>query len=144
MLRATLLIIGGVMLVAATFGALACWRLSAVIPLAVWGAVLAGGVMVERWRYRPLSDHPPGDDWQATRERFVDAESSRPVTVFFNPATGERRYVADDRRPLAARSLPEAPGHASTPTLQAYPPDGTYRQPLAPAKSKTASTSLSG
>jgi hypothetical protein len=35
---------------AATFGALACWPLSAMIPLAVWRAILAGGVLVERWR----------------------------------------------------------------------------------------------
>ena len=104
MLRATLLVIGGVMLVAATFGALACWRLSAVIPLAVWGAILAGGVLVERWRYRPLADDRRGGNWQATQERFVDPESGRLVTVFFDPATGERRYVADDRRGLDARS----------------------------------------
>jgi hypothetical protein len=81
------------MLAAATFGALACWRLSAMIPLAVWGAILAGSVLVERWRYRPLADDPPGGDWQATQELFVDPESGRLVTVFFNPATGERRYV---------------------------------------------------
>ena len=104
LLRATLLVIGGVMLAAATFGALACWRLSAVIPLAVWGAILAGGVLVERWRYRPLADSRPGGNWRATQERFIDPESGRVVTVFFNPATGERRYVADDRCPLAARS----------------------------------------
>jgi hypothetical protein len=104
MLRATLLVIGGVMLAAATFGALACWRLSAVIPLAVWGTILAGGVLVERWRYRPLADNRPGGNWRATQERFVDPESGRLVTVFFDPATGERRYVADDRRGLDARS----------------------------------------
>jgi hypothetical protein len=104
MLRATLLVVGGVMLAAAAFGALACWRLSAVIPLAVWGAILVGGLLIERWRYRLLCDNPPGADWQATAERFVDPESSRRVTVFFNPATGERRYVADDQRRRAARS----------------------------------------
>jgi hypothetical protein len=104
MLRATLLVVGGVMLAAAAFGALAYWRLYAVIPLAVWGTILAGGLLIERWRYRPLSENPPGGDWQATAERFVDPESSRRVTVFFNPATGERRYVADDQRRRAARS----------------------------------------
>jgi hypothetical protein len=104
LLRAALLVIGGAMLAAATFGALACGPLSAMIPLAVWGAILAGGVLVERWRYRPLADDPPGGDWQATPELFVDPESGRLVTVFFNPVTGERRYVADDRRQLAARS----------------------------------------
>jgi len=43
MLGAAMLAIGGIMLAIATFGALACWRLSAIIPLAVWGAILHGG-----------------------------------------------------------------------------------------------------
>lgn len=104
MLRAALLVIGGVMLAAAAFGALTGWRLGAIIPLALWGAILAGGVLVERWRYQLLAEDRPGRDWQATPERFVDPESGRLVTVFFNPATGDRRYVADDNRRPAARS----------------------------------------
>jgi hypothetical protein len=63
---------------------------------------LAGGVLVERWRYQGLMDDRPGRDWQATPERLVDPETGRLVTVFFNPATGERRYVADDGRQLAS------------------------------------------
>jgi hypothetical protein len=59
-------------------------------------------VLFERWRYRPLTADQPGRDWHATPERFVDPESGRLVTVFFNPATGERRYVAGDRHRLAA------------------------------------------
>jgi hypothetical protein len=104
LLRAALLAIGGVMLAGAAFGALFGCRLAAVIPLAVWGAILAGGVLVERWRYQGLTDNHPGRDWQATPERFVDPETGRLVTVFFNPATGERRYVADAERQLASRS----------------------------------------
>jgi hypothetical protein len=104
LLRAALLAIGGVMLAGAAIGALAGCRLAAIIPLAVWGAILAGGVLVERWRYQLLAEDRPGRDWQATPERFVDPETGRLVTVFFNPATGERRYVADDERQLASRS----------------------------------------
>ena len=66
--------------------------------------ILAGGVLIERRRYRLLTDQRPGRDWQATHERFVDPGSGRLVTVFFNPATGERRYVADDEKPRAARN----------------------------------------
>jgi hypothetical protein len=33
-------------------------------------------------------------DWRATPERFVDPETGRLVTVFFNATTGEGRYVA--------------------------------------------------
>jgi len=104
LLRAGLLVFGGIMLAAAAFGALFGCRLGAVIPLALWGAILAGGVLVERWRYQLLAEDRPGRDWQATPERFVDPETGRLVTVFFNPATGERRYVADDNRRPAAQS----------------------------------------
>ena len=56
--------------------------------------VLLLGLLVERWRYQPLGERPPGPDWQATSERFVDPETGKRVTVYFHPATGERRYVA--------------------------------------------------
>jgi hypothetical protein len=104
LLRAGLLVFGGIMLAAAAFGALFGCRLAAMIPLAVWGAILAGGVLVERWRYQFLAEDRPSRDWQATTERFIDPETGRLVTVFFNPATGERRYVADDVEHLSART----------------------------------------
>jgi hypothetical protein len=104
LLRAGLLVFGGIMLAAAAFGALFGCRLAAMIALAVWGAILAGGVLVERWRYQFLTEDRPSRDWQATPERFVDPETGRPVTVFFNPATGERRYVADNVEHLSART----------------------------------------
>ena len=111
MLRAGLLVFGGIMLVAAAFGALFGCRLAAMIPLALWGATLAGGVLVERWRYQLLADNRPGRDWVATPERFVDPETGRLVTVFFNPTTGERRYVADDNRETqdGSRGSPATP-----------------------------------
>jgi hypothetical protein len=104
LLRVGLLVFGSIMLAGAAIGALACWRLSATIPLVVWGTILAGGVLVERRRYPALTDDRPGRDWQATPERFVDPESGRLVTVFFNPATGERRYVTGAARHPAAGS----------------------------------------
>jgi hypothetical protein len=104
LLRAALLVIGGVMLAAAAIGVLAGCRLAVIIPLAVCGAILAGSLLVERWRYQGLTDDRLGRNWQATAERFVDPETGRLVTVFFNPATGERRYVADAERQLASRS----------------------------------------
>ena len=104
MLRAAVLAAGAGMLAAAAVGALACWRGATIFTLAAWGAILIGGVLIERWRYRPLTADRPGPDWQATPERFVDPESGRRVTVFFNPATGERRYVADAEQHLTAPS----------------------------------------
>jgi len=60
LLRAGLLVFGGIMLAAAAFGALFGCRLAAMIPLALWGAILTGGVLVERWRYQLLADNRPG------------------------------------------------------------------------------------
>jgi hypothetical protein len=97
LLRIALLLLGGIMLTAAALCALAGCRLGATIPLAVWGAIFTGGVLFERWRYKRLSDDRPGRGWQPTPERFVDPETGRLVTVFLNPATGERRYVAGDK-----------------------------------------------
>src|SRR5207249_10418679 len=64
LLRAALVVIGGIMLAGAAIGALAGWRLAAVLPLAFWGVILAGGVLIERRRYRLLTDQRPGRDWQ--------------------------------------------------------------------------------
>jgi hypothetical protein len=58
LLRAWLLVFGGIMLAAADFGALFGCRLAPMIPLALWGAILAGGVLVERWRYQLLARAP--------------------------------------------------------------------------------------
>lgn len=72
-------------------------RAGSVIPLLLWGAILAGGVYFERYRYKPELDRPPGPGWEATGERSTDAEGI--VTVWYNKATGERAYVRDGAPP---------------------------------------------
>jgi hypothetical protein len=42
---------------------------------------------------------PPEGEWRPTDEKFVDPESGRLVTVWFDPKTGERRYVNDGHEP---------------------------------------------
>ncbi len=61
--------------------------------LGVWAVVLLVGLAIERWRYKKLGAAPPGPGWEKTDERFVDPETGRLVTVYFHPATGERRYI---------------------------------------------------
>jgi hypothetical protein len=92
-LRPALLVVGGILV---TGGALAARATCSVASFAAigWGIVLLVGLAIERWRYKTLADRPPGPDWIATDERFIDPESGRPVTVYQNPATGERRYIA--------------------------------------------------
>jgi hypothetical protein len=93
MMRTIVCIIGG--LIAAGALALAALRcFPAAGMLALWAVVLLVGLLIERWRYKPLAGRPPGPDWQATDERFVDPETGKLVTVYFHPATGERRYIA--------------------------------------------------
>jgi hypothetical protein len=59
-----------------------------------WAFLLLVGLIIERWRYKRLGSSRPGPDWQVTDERFVDPETGKLVTVYFHPATGERRYIS--------------------------------------------------
>lgn len=66
---------------------------------AAWPMLLAAGLLVagtvfERFYYR--GSEAQGGDWQPTAEKFLDEESGRPVTVWFNPRTGARCYVDAD------------------------------------------------
>lgn len=63
--------------------------------LCLFGALIAVSAVVER-TYGNLRSRPRGGQWRPTEERFVDPESGRLVTVWFEPATGERRYVTED------------------------------------------------
>jgi hypothetical protein len=60
------------------------------------GLVVLVAMLFERWRYQRVQDRPDGE-WQGTDERFLDPATGEPVQVFFNPRTGERRYVAASR-----------------------------------------------
>jgi hypothetical protein len=91
--RGVLLLIAGLLL--AGGGALAMLgAMPAAVGLTVWGLILIVGLLIERWRYKPLAERSPGPDWTATDERFVDPETGKLVTVYYHPASGERRYVA--------------------------------------------------
>ena len=63
-------------------------------PFLLAVAILAVGVFYERTLARGGSV-PEGAGWQPTAERFRDPESGAMVTVWFNAATGERRYIED-------------------------------------------------
>lgn len=62
--------------------------------LLAMGTVILAAILFERWRYRASSAHaPPG--WQRTDERFEDPESGKTLTVYYDPASGERHYVSE-------------------------------------------------
>jgi len=94
MLRAALSVVGGALLAGAAVSALSGCSVETVLRLTIPGAVLLFGLLVEHWRYKPLSTRSPGLDWVPTKERFVDPESGQLVTVFYQPSTGERRYIS--------------------------------------------------
>jgi hypothetical protein len=61
----------------------------------IFPAIVVGGIVFERFHYRGnATDAAPGD-WRPTNERFLDDETGRPVVVWFNPTTGERKYVEE-------------------------------------------------
>lgn len=66
------------------------------ISMLVAGALLLVGTLYERVRYKKPVTKAPGPGWQRTAERFIDDETGRPVTVWVEPKTGERAYVADE------------------------------------------------
>jgi len=61
------------------------------IQALVMGCVVVIGILCER-RYRDDKQQPQGP-WQATGERFVDPTSGKDVEVYYDPKSGERRYV---------------------------------------------------
>jgi hypothetical protein len=48
--------------------------------------------------YGRANGRPSGDGWRPTNEKFVDPESGKLVTVWFDARTGERRYVEHRRK----------------------------------------------
>jgi hypothetical protein len=63
-------------------------------PVLAMAALVVAGTIFERFYYRGAGDGAvPGPGWEATPERFRDEETGRLVTVWFNRATGERRYI---------------------------------------------------
>jgi len=65
----------------------------AVWPTLIASGLLLAGIVFERRRYGAAQARPSGPVWRETSERFVDDASGRPVAVWYNEATGERRYV---------------------------------------------------
>jgi hypothetical protein len=85
---------GAVLFIAALFllgGLFAVAQDAAAWPMLCVAALFVAGTLFERFHYR--GSEAVDGDWQPTPEKFIDEESGRPVTVWFNPKTGARRYV---------------------------------------------------
>jgi hypothetical protein len=64
--------------------------------LGLGGLIVLGTVFEGRYR---SSDARPGPDWKPTGERFEDPQTGETVQVFYDPGSGERRYVTDSQPP---------------------------------------------
>jgi hypothetical protein len=98
-LRTCLLVFAGALLLAGL--TLLVLGLPGGVQALALGGVIVLGTAFERWRYRPNSA-PPGADWKPTGERFEDPETGKPVQVYYDPKSGERRYVGDSEPPPGA------------------------------------------
>jgi hypothetical protein len=56
------------------------------------GIIIILGTLFERWRYSGANDRRSDARWQATGERFADPTTGEEIEVFYDPASGERRY----------------------------------------------------
>jgi hypothetical protein len=74
-------------------GGLLLLRQGGGIPLLVIGTLILLTVFLEP-RYRGALPGPVGAGWQQTSERFRDEESGEWLDVWFDPESGERRYVS--------------------------------------------------
>lgn len=62
---------------------------------AFWGVLLVVGTVFERVIYKPTKAQPPGPGWVRTAERFIDDTSGKAITVYIEPASGERQYIEE-------------------------------------------------
>ncbi len=91
MLRRALLIVGGLLLLAALVLFTHPPLLGIALYLAFYGILVVGGILFERSAYRPRIQRSHAG-WQRTGERFTDPVSGALTEVWFNPETGERDY----------------------------------------------------
>ncbi len=99
MLRAAL-ILGSVLALTITGGMIATGHAAPGLGVAAfWALLLVVGILFERRHYKRVLDAPPGADWVATSERFIDPETGAELLVYFNPKTGGRAYVRSKAPP---------------------------------------------
>ncbi len=62
-------------------------------PFVIFLLVISLAIAFERRHYGRAIQSPPGSEWVETGEQFVDDASGALVRVWFNPTSGERKYV---------------------------------------------------
>jgi hypothetical protein len=93
MLRSVVIVLGAVSTLLG--GVLLLFREPGGVGPLIGGLLLLVGVLFERVIYKPVEAGRPGPGWVKTAERFISDATGKPVTVYVEPATGERRYVEE-------------------------------------------------
>lgn len=62
------------------------------IGFLVFGLLILAGTLFERHYHRNLTALP-GPGWERMEERFKDPSTGEILDVWYNPQSGERRYV---------------------------------------------------
>jgi hypothetical protein len=78
-------------------GGIAVWAASGGPVLLIIGAVVLVTAALEPIYGRAVG-RPAGGNLRPTDEKFIDPESGKLVTVWYDAVTGERRYVAEGER----------------------------------------------
>ena len=93
MLRNLVLLLAGALCVVGAAATAFAWP--AGLAWLAWGLILLIGTVFERVRYKRLAAAAPEPRFRRTDERFFDPGTGEPVTVYADPATGERSYVRE-------------------------------------------------
>ena len=93
-LRTGLILVGGAGLIVGIL-ALSLFDFPPAVVFGGWGVLILIGILCDRSRYKSLATNAPGAGWERKDERFIDDETGRPVRVYVQPNSGERRYVQE-------------------------------------------------
>ena len=95
MIVRAILIVIGVLCVLGGLVALATGAFPPAAIFACWGVLILIGTVFERVIYKKTQAAPPGAGWVRTQERFLDDTTGKPITVYVQPASGERQYIEE-------------------------------------------------
>jgi uncharacterized membrane protein YdfJ with MMPL/SSD domain len=95
--RIAALILGALLLV---FGIWLIWTANAGWGAALFGlAIVAGTLFDRRYRVKLSENDSSAAVWEKTGEREVDPQSGEVIAVWYDPATGARRYEPIGKSP---------------------------------------------
>lgn len=89
-----LIVLVAVICLAVAFVALFSEARPAAVGFGIGGLLVLLGTVFERVYYKRMASKAPRGAVR-TEERFVDPETGKSVTVYIDPATGERSYVVE-------------------------------------------------